>query len=224
MVLCVCEAERRLAQSVGSRRTAVVYNGVPAAEPVPAHPALAELRERGPVVGVLSLLRPGKGLETVIDAAPALRAAHPGVSIAIAGEGPDRAALEQRARDLGVEDSIAFLGLVDGPGPLLAGIDVFANPSWAESFPLSTLEAMQAGVPVAITDVGGAAEAIVAGESGVLVPPRDAPALAGALGGLLSDSERARTMGAAGRQRVQDRFAVSRMIDETLDVYARSTD
>jgi glycosyltransferase involved in cell wall biosynthesis len=224
MVLCVCEAERRLAESLGSRRTEVVYNGVPEAEPVSPHPALAELRARGPVVGVLSLLRPGKGLETLIDAAPALLAEHPDASIAIAGEGPDRAALERRARELGVGAAVVFLGLVGGPGPLLAGIDVFANPSWAESFPLSTLEAMQAALPVAITDVGGAAEAIVAGESGVLVPPRDPAALAGALAGLLADHERARTMGAAARLRVQERFGVERMIDEILGVYARSSD
>ena len=223
-VLCVCEAERRLAESVGSRRTAVVYNGVPEAETVPAHPVLDGLRERGPVVGVLSLLRPGKGLETLIDAAPALLAEHPRASIAIAGEGPDRAALEQRARSLGVEEAVVFLGLVDGPGPLLAGIDVFANPSWAESFPLSTLEAMQAGLPVVITDVGGAAEAIVPGESGLLVPARDPAALASGLAGLVADHERARAMGASARQRVQERFVVSRMIDQTLSVYARSSD
>jgi glycosyltransferase involved in cell wall biosynthesis len=220
-VLCVCEAERRLAESVGSRHTAVVYNGVPEAEAVPAHPRLAELRERGPVVGVLSLLRPGKGLETLIDAAPALLAQHPGASIAIAGEGPDRAALEGRARALGVAESVAFLGLVAGPGPLLGGIDVFANPSWAESFPLSTLEAMQAGLPVAITDVGGAAEAVEPGESGVVVPPRDPEALAGALAGLLSDPDGARAMGEAARRRVQEHFGIARMVDETLSVYAR---
>lgn len=223
MVLCVCEAERQLARSVGSRRTEVVYNGVPEAAPSAPHPLLKELQERGPVVGVLSLLRPGKGLETLIDAAPALLAEHPGASIAIAGEGPDRSALEQRARALGVEDSVAFLGLIEGPGPLLAGIDVFANPSWAESFPLSTLEAMGAGVPVAITDVGGAAEAIVPGESGELVPPRDAAALARALAGLVSHAERARAMGEAARQRVEERFGLARMVDETLAVYARSS-
>jgi len=223
-VLCVCEAERRLAQSVGSRRTEVVYNGVPDAEPVAPHPVLVELRARGPVVGVLSLLRPGKGLETLIDAVPALLAEHPEASIAIAGEGPDRAALEQRARALGVEGAVTFLGLVEGPGPLLAGIDVFANPSWAESFPLSTLEAMQAGLPVAITDVGGAGEAIVAGESGELVPPRNPAALAGALARLVADPERARAMGEAARRRVEERFGLSRMVDETLGVYARSSD
>ena len=222
-VLCVCEAERRLAESVGSRRTEVVYNGVPEAAPTAAHPVLADLRARGPVVGVLSLLRPGKGLETLIDAAPTVLAEHPDASIAIAGEGPDRSALEGRARSLGVEDAVVFLGLIEGPGPLLAGIDVFANPSWAESFPLSTLEAMRAGLPVAITDVGGAAEAIVPGESGDLVPPRDPAALAGALAGLISDPERARAMGEAARRRVEERFGLSRMIDETLAVYARSS-
>jgi len=160
----------------------------------------------------------------VIDAAPAVLADHPSATFAIAGEGPDRAALEERAERLGVSEAVAFLGLVDGPGPLLAGTDVFVNPSWAESFPLSTLEAMQAGLPVVITDVGGAAEAIVEGESGLLVPPRDAPGLAGAISGMLADRERAERIGAAARERVQQRFSVSRMIEGTAAVYARLTD
>ena len=101
----------------GSRRTEVVYNGVPAARAGAAASRLAELRERGPVVGVLSLLRPGKGLETLIDAAPALLAEHPGASIAIAGEGPDRAALEQRARELGVRGRRGLPRPRRGPGP-----------------------------------------------------------------------------------------------------------
>jgi glycosyltransferase involved in cell wall biosynthesis len=222
-ILCVCEAERRLASSIGARQTDVVYNGVPATEPGTPHPALAARRERGPVVGVLSLLRPGKGLETLIDAAPAVLAAHPDASFVIAGEGPERADLEERARRLGVADSVVLLGLIDGPGPLISATDVFVNPSWAESFPLSTLEAMQAGLPVVITDVGGAAEAIVDGESGVLVPPRDAAALAEAVSGMLTDAERAAAIGAAGRQRVQERFTLSRMIDGTAAVYARLT-
>ena len=222
-VLCVCEAERRLARSIGVRRTDVVYNGVAPFAPGTPHPALAALRERGPVVGVLSLLRPGKGLETLIDAAPGVLAAHRGASFVIAGEGPDRGDLEERARRLGVAEAVVFLGLIDGPASLLSGTDLLVNPSWAESFPLSTLEAMQAGLPVVISDVGGAAEAIVNGESGVLVPPRDAAALAHAISGMLADPERVAAVGVAARERVQERFSLSRMIDGTAAVYARFT-
>lgn len=95
--LCVCEAEGRLAASVGSaRRVRVVHNGIDSLPEGKFAPGLADWRREGPVIGVLSLLRPGKGLETLIDAMPAVTARHPRATVAVAGEGADRAALEAR--------------------------------------------------------------------------------------------------------------------------------
>ena len=121
-VLCVCEAERRLAASVGpAGRTRTVYNAVAEHVPGPGHPDLVAARERGPVVGAVSQLRPGKGVETLVDAMPALLARHPAASVAVAGSGPLRAEVEAQARSLGFGDSLLLLGQTDGPGPVLDG-------------------------------------------------------------------------------------------------------
>ena len=220
IVLCVCEFERRLAASVGpARRTRVVHNGIPPVAPGPAHPSVEALRRRGPVVGLVTLLRPGKGLETLIDALPALLERHPDASIAVAGDGPDRSALEARALQRGVAGALHLIGETRGPGPLLHGVDLFVSASWAESFPYSILEAMSAGLPVVTTDAGGSAEAVADGTTGLVVPARDSAALAAAISGLLDDRRRAGALGEAGRMRVAERFTLDRMIDATLGVY-----
>jgi glycosyltransferase involved in cell wall biosynthesis len=224
-VLCVCEAERFLAGSVGpAPRTRVVHNGI--ADPAPAepHPAVSALRERGPVIGALSLLRPGKGIETLIDALPAVLAAHPGAAVAIAGEGPDRPELEARARQRGVAEALHLIGTTPGPMPLLGGADLFVSASWAESFPYNVLEAMAAGLPVVATDAGGTAEAVAHGHTGLIVPPRDAGALAAAIVELLDDPDRLSRLGAEGRRRQQERFTLARMVEGTLAVYAEVAD
>ena len=222
-VLCVCEAERRLAAQVGpAARAEVVHNGVEPPAPAPVHPAVAELAERGPVIGAVTLLRPGKGIETLIDALSAVCAEHPAAAVAIAGRGPDREALEARARERGVEAAVRFIGETAGPMPLLGGADLFVSASWAESFPYNVLEAMAAGLPVVATAVGGTAEAVEDGATGIVVPPRDPPALAAAISALLSDRERAARLGEAGRARAEERFSLDRMIAGTLGVYQRA--
>jgi glycosyltransferase involved in cell wall biosynthesis len=223
--LCVCEAERRLAESAGAgRRARVVHNGVPEPPDVPVHPEVEALRGHGPVVAALTLLRPGKGIETLIDALPALRREHPDVQVVVAGEGSDRPVLERRADERGVLEALHMIGAVDGSMPVLAGADVFVSASWAESFPYSVLEAMAAAVPVVATDVGGTTEAVEHGSTGLVVPARDPERLASALGELLRDRGRAREMGAAGRARQRRLFTVGRMIEGTLQVYSEYAD
>jgi glycosyltransferase involved in cell wall biosynthesis len=220
LVVCVCEAERRLAASVGpERRTRVVHNGIGPPTDVPTHPDVAALRESGPVIGVVTLLRPGKGIETLIGALPALLARHPGASVAVAGRGPDRNRLAACAREQGVAHALHFVGETAGPMPLLSGADVFVSPSWAESFPYNVLEAMAAGLPVVATDVGGTAEAVEHAVTGLVVPPKDVSALADAIIALLDEPERASQLGQAGRSRVRELFGLDRMIAGTLDVY-----
>lgn len=222
-VLCVCEAERRLAAEVGpSGRTDVVHNGIGAPAPAPVHPEVAELASRGPVIGVVTLLRPGKGIETLIDALPAVLATHPTASVAIAGDGPDRGALEERARAAGVDQAVRFLGETAGPMALLHGADLFVSASWAESFPYNVLEAMAAGLPVVATDVGGTAEAVEHERTGLVVPARDPDALSGAIAALIADPAQGTRFGKAGRQRVEERFGLERMIEGTLAVYRRA--
>ena len=85
-IVCVCEAERRLALDLGAgARARVVYNGIGPPVDTPVHPEVAAMRERGPVIATVTLLRPGKGIETLLDALPAVLSVHPGAQLAIAG-------------------------------------------------------------------------------------------------------------------------------------------
>ena len=225
-VVCVCEAEARLARAVGSDgRVAVIYNGIGPAPEGPADTRLVELARRGPVIGALTLLRPGKGLETLIAAAPRLLARHRDAQLAIVGDGPDLDALSRQASTLGVAGSVTFLGPSRDPLGALRGMDVFIHPSWAESFPYVILEAMSLARPIVASDVGGIGEALVAGRSGLLTPPRDERALAEALAGLLDDPARARSLGQEALRRSQQfsrRGMVERMADLYEDVAARA--
>ena len=201
----MCEAERRLALGLGAgSRARLVHNGIDAPAETPVHPRVAALRERGPVIATLTLLRPGKGVETLLDALPALLAAHPDAQLVIAGAGVDRERLEERARGLGVAAAVHFLGFVPDSGAVLRGADVFVLSSWAESFPYVILDAMALGRPIVATDVGGVAEAVGDGDGdcGLLVASRDADGLARALRRLISDPAGADEMGARARSRV----------------------
>ncbi|HYU61734.1 MAG TPA: glycosyltransferase family 4 protein [Solirubrobacterales bacterium] len=221
LVICICEAERRLAAQIGpARRTRVVHNGIKPPPAGPSHPLTERLRERGPVVCALSGLRVGKGLETLIEAFAAVVAAHPDASLVIAGEGPERAALEELAERSQIASSVHLIGEVTDVFEVLRGADVFVHPSWAESFPYAVLEAMASEVPAIATDVGGTGEAIESGESGVLVPPRDPAALSEAISGLIGDPGRAGALAAAANRRFKERFTLERMVEGTLEIYA----
>jgi glycosyltransferase involved in cell wall biosynthesis len=220
-VLCVCEAEARLAAQVGPRsRIRVVHNGFdPPATPPTVHPRVAELRAAGAVLTLVSGLRPGKGLETLAAALPAILERDPEATLVVVGDGPERADFERRLARSGVASRVEMLGEVADVAPVLAGSDLLLFPSWAESFPYAILEAMAFGLAIVATDVGGVGEAIVEGISGRLVPPRDPDALAEAAGAVLSDPEEGRRLGRTAHARVQERFSVSGMIAGTLGVY-----
>jgi glycosyltransferase involved in cell wall biosynthesis len=222
-VVCVCEAEARLARSVGpASRVRVIHNGIEPEGDGPLDARIAALRSNGPVLGALTLLRPGKGLDTLIDAAPHVLEQHPNVQFAIVGDGPQLVALRARAHRRNVGHAVHFLGLSTDVPSVLRGVDVFVHPSWAESFPYVILEAMSLGRAIVATDVGGTSEAIVDGESGLLVPPHDERALARALTGLLCDSDARARMGAKALSRVSRQFTLAAMIEGLVEVYRES--
>jgi glycosyltransferase involved in cell wall biosynthesis len=171
-------------------------------------------------VGALALLHRRKGLETLIDAIPQVLDRHPRARLVIVGEGPELEALRARTCARNVAHAVSFLGPTEEPLSALRGMEVFVHPSWAESFPYVILEAMSLGRPIVASDVGGVREAILDGESGLLVPARDAPALAGALNDLLDDRDRAARMGELARQRASRRFTLTTMTDGLADVYS----
>jgi glycosyltransferase involved in cell wall biosynthesis len=223
-VVCVCEAEGRLAARIGPKeRIRVIHNGIELPGECPVDPDMSRLRDAGPVICALTELRPGKGIETLIDATPSLRALHPHAQIAVWGEGPELASLRSRARQVGAAEAVHFLGPSSAPLSALRGADVFVHPSWAESFPYVILEAMAVGLPIVASDVGGVGEALVDGESGLLVPAGDRDALTRALIDLLDDAGRRARMGDAGKRRVERCFSRSTMIDRLLEVYSEAS-
>jgi glycosyltransferase involved in cell wall biosynthesis len=148
-----------------------------------------------------------KGHEDLLATLARLAPAHPELRLVIVGEGKDRARLEARARELGVAERATFTGFVDAAtlSAIYRRCAVFAMPSDGEGFGLVYLEAMRAGKPCVALAGSAAAEIIVDGSTGRLVPPGVAP-LEHALGELLSDPGATAAMGAAGRERWQRAF------------------
>ena len=138
----------------------------------------------------------------------------------IVGDGPDRPELASEARRLGLESVVQLAGERNDVPELLAASDIFVLSSRSEGLPLSILEAMAAGLPVVATTVGGVPELVLEGETGLLVPPGDPQALAGAIERLLDDSTLRGRLGAAGRIRVEERFDLVSTRQAHLDLYS----
>lgn len=205
--------------TVPSRKTTVVPNGIDPARigeaaslPPPPLPPQAAGR---PLVLTAARLGKHKGHATLLEAAVRV----PEAAFLLAGDGPERESLEARARELGVADRVFFLGYRADVPALLAACDLFVLPSFYEGLPLSVLEAMAAGKPVVGSAIGGTDEAVVPGETGLLVPPGDSAALAGAIRACLSDAELSRRFGTAGRERVLREFTAERMVHRVIQVY-----
>ncbi|MEM8960095.1 MAG: glycosyltransferase family 4 protein [Acidobacteriota bacterium] len=153
-------------------------------------------------------LRIRKAVEVLLEALAEVRARHPDVRVLIAGDGEQREALERRARELGLGDTVRFLGRASAARVrrLLASARALAVPSIYEGMPLVILEAMEAAVPVVATTVSGIPEVVVDGETGWLVPPEHPPELARALIEVLADPSRATTRGEAGQRRLDELY------------------
>lgn len=202
----------------GSKLT-VVPNGISLERfGKPPDPALRRELDQGtgrPVVLTIARLDAAKGLDHLLDAAARV----PGALFVVAGEGPLRSALEARAQQPGLADRVRFLGQRWDVPDLLGAADLFVLPSLSEGLPLTVLEAMAAGTPVVATAVGGTSEAVVHGETGLLVPPADADALAGAIRTLLADRERGEQLAAAARERIRERFSAEAMVRRITGIY-----
>jgi len=154
-----------------------------------------------------------KGVDVLLHAFASLSRARPGIALALVGApGPATDELHALARELGIEDAIWFCESVPHAqvGVFLERARVLCLPSRSESFGVALLEAGAYGVPVVATRVGGIPEIVTDGETGLLVPPEDAPALAKALEQLLSDPDRAKCLGENLRRRVVAEFSWSR--------------
>jgi glycosyltransferase involved in cell wall biosynthesis len=207
-------AEQLAQEGVPARRIRLIPNGVDAAR-FTRRPAAGPLRR----IAMVANLRREKGHDVLIDAAPAILAAHPDAEFVLAGDGPEAAALAARARTRGVADRVVFLGATRDVPEVLAGSDVFVLPSRSEALPNAVIEAMAAGLPVVASEVGGIPELIAQGVTGLLVAPGDPPALAGAIGYLLDHPAAAADLGCAARDYVSRELGFGRLVERIERLY-----
>ena len=138
------------------------------------------------------------------------------------GDGPDEAAIRQMAQDRGLSDKVIFTGFRDDVNNAIAALDIVVSAStWAEPCSATVQQGMALCKPVIGTRAGGTPEMIAEGETGLLVPPSDADALADAIAALAGDARCGRRMGAAGRARVEAHFSLRGMMDKTEELYRR---
>jgi glycosyltransferase involved in cell wall biosynthesis len=191
-----------------------------------ADPArVAEYRAgAAPVVGAIGRLVPQKAMHVLIDATPALLAAHPELRVLIVGDGPLRAELEARAGRLGVAGAVRFAGYQEDVVSAYAAMDVFVLPSRDEGFGLVFLEAMAVGVPVVGTRVVGSEDAVEDGVTGLLVPYADPSALAAAVGGILSSPDLARRLRDTASERVRRVYSREQCAARVEELYRELLD
>ena len=172
------------------------------------------------VIVAVANLHPYKGHADLIRAAGALAKTHTNLRLILPGRDQGaRADLERLVKDLGLEEAVRLIGEREDIGSLLAMADVVVHPSHEEGFSNAILEAMAARKPVVATNVGGNPEAVVDGETGYLVPPRDPDSLAEAIEKLIVDANLRRRMGEAGWRRMEQEFSMKRLVERFAEWY-----
>lgn len=228
-IIAVSESVKKdlINQGMSPDKVVVIKNGI---EFEQCQSPLGKERERaskrkelrignGPVVGTITRFSKQKDIHTYLYALSNVVREYPGVRCLIVGDGEKRGELEHLSHRLALNGKVTFLGYREDARQILDLFDIFVLSSLWEGLPLVVLEAMAASKPVIATRVPGTSEAIVDGETGILVPLRDSTQLAESIKKLLADRELAQKMGKAGRQRVDMYFSVERMVDETEKVY-----
>jgi glycosyltransferase involved in cell wall biosynthesis len=223
-LVCVCRAfgDRLERRGIPASRIVVQHNPVAAFVPPPPEElerVRAELALAGGefLVVTIGRLSHEKGQRDLLEAAAILR---PPARFVIVGDGPERAALEQRSRELGLEDAVTFTGYQANVRPYYALAHVVAVPSHTEGSPNVVLEAMAAGVAVAATRVGGVPEIVTDGETGLLAPRQDPNAMAAALTTLRADPALRRRLAEEGKRLVTAKHSLESHRQALVSLYS----
>lgn len=182
------------------------------------------LPTHAPVVGAVAALTQEKGHKYLIDAAALVVREVPDARFVILGEGDLRPALERQIKELHLDKHVVLPGFRADILSFIKSFDVFVMSSLFEGLGTSLLDAMALSKPTVASDTGGIPEVVSHGETGLLVPPRDAHELAAAIVTLLKDPERRDRMGRAGLERVKRLFSADEMVEQTLGVYRAISD
>jgi glycosyltransferase involved in cell wall biosynthesis len=205
-------------------RVRVIRNGIDIGAPHGAN-ARSDARARlgvdpqAFVIVTAARLDPVKDLHTLLESVAIARPHVPHLRLLMIGDGPERAALEQRAGRADLAGAVQFAGYRSDVRALLPAADIYANSSISEGVSVTILEAMAAMLPVIATSAGGNPEVVVDGSTGVVVPPRDPVRFAAALAVLARAPARRAAMALAGRRRLEEAFTIERMVTEYAELY-----
>jgi len=176
---------------------------------------------QAPLVGIVGRLVPIKAPELFLQAAVSIREALPSAEFLVVGDGERRQELESLVNQLGLSQSVRFLGWRRDLVRVYADLDVVALSSLNEGSPVVLIEALAAARPVVATAVGGVPEVVIHGQTGLTVPVSDVSALSESILTLLRDRSLADRLGQAGRQHVYPRYDSSRLVDDVRQLYLR---
>lgn len=215
---------RQIVDTVGvaPERVTSVPTGIDTARFAPGDKAAARLAlgldPAARYLGIVATLRSWKGHLYLLDAFASLAASD--WRLVIVGDGPMRENIEARVAELGLAGRVELAGQQERPEDWLRALDIFCLPSYAnEGVPQAVLQAMLTALPIVTTPVGAILEAVTDGETALVAPPKDAPALAAALGRLMADPALARRLGEAARQRAEARFSREAMLDKMEAIF-----
>ena len=222
------EVQHRLLRAgVSAARTQLIRNGVevePAFVDGTARNADSADWEGRLHVGLVGRLAPEKGIADFLGAVSLLRDRFPRARFSVAGEGPDRRALEALRGELGLQDAVSFVGRQANMASFYASLDLLVSSSVQEGLPIALLEGMASGLPVVATRVGAVPELVVDGATGTLVPSRAPERLAAAIEHLLKSPTLRHSFGEAGRRRVFEEFSAAHMARDYAAVYQQALD
>jgi glycosyltransferase involved in cell wall biosynthesis len=227
------ESELRQAWSTGTMRatrsdaapTEPRIVSIPNGVPVPPMPWQRRPDWRAePRAAFVGRLAREKGLDTLIDAWPAVRAAHPGARLVLIGEGPERPVLEARARALGLTpgpgQAVEFPGAAAEVTAALRDADLFVLPSREEGMSIALLEAMALGIPLVASSIPGNRRIVADFKHGRLAPPDDPQALARVIIEQWTNFDRAFHMSRAARSRVEQEFSIRIVARKHLELFS----
>ena len=230
-IICVSKAvsETRFgSSSVNDGRIKVIYNGIDLSryyrneEEGLAVRGELEIGNDDVLLGAIGLLIPRKGYEFLFRAVSLVTEKRPGIKLLVAGktvDGDYMAGLRKMVQESGLAGNVIFTSPRDDVRAVLSAADIFVLSSKSEGFSRVLIEAMACSCPVIATDVAGNNEAVVDGESGVLVPYGNDALLAKAIGSLVSDPERAARLGGNARRRVEENFSIGKSVEEVQRLY-----
>ena len=218
----VCETARvhALALGIPESRVHLIPNGVDAdfyaaRDDAGGLNTLLEIPRTTPIVGFVGRLAPEKGPDIFIRMASFVHAEMRDARFVLVGDGPLRPSLERLATQLGLYEHVKFAGLQRNMRSIYQSLALFVSASHSEGMPLALMEAMASGCPCVATQVGGVAEVMQEGTTGLLARPNDPEHLGAAVISLLKDAPRRSAMGVSAQQRIAASFVLKKSVEQT---------